>query len=281
VIAKILLASAIFRKRYGNIRGFVFWFSLLREKLYKKGQIFSVRVPGIRSNVFLRANTSDLQTLCQIFCHAELDTPISRSVSYIIDAGANIGLASIFLANKFPEARIDALEVAQDNIDMLRLNVRSFKNVVVHPVGLWSRKACLQIVDPTVEPWAIRVQESTEEGSAAIPAVGVLDLVATSGYEQIDILKIDIEGAEIEVLDASAAWIDRVKTMYIELHDRDRAGCSDALRRAVSRRPHEVSRSGEYYVIDFATPDERVTSAGSLGEPTGAEDGRTDHGGAP
>ena len=43
---------------------------------------------------------------------------------------------------------------------------------------------------------------------------------------QIDILKIDIEGAEKEVFSDTSAWIDRVDAIIIELHERYKRGCN-------------------------------------------------------
>jgi FkbM family methyltransferase len=244
VIGHVLRASALFRRRFGNLSGFLFWASLLREKLYPKGDLFSVGIPGIKTKVLLRAHTSDVETLCQIFCHAELDVPVTHKVSYIIDAGANIGLASVFLANRFPSARIDALEVDEGNLRILQLNARPYSNLVVHPKGLWSHKAQLKVINCDAEPWAFRVRETEIGELGGIPAVSVQDLVEASGAGGIDILKMDIEGAEVEVLGTSKPWMHKVRMLLVELHDRDRPGCSDALRSAISGTSHALGRSG-------------------------------------
>lgn len=251
MIAKVLRASALFRQRFGNFTGFLFWLRLLKEKLHRKGDVFSVRVPGIKSKIALRAHTSDVETLCQIFCHAELEVPVAKGVAYIIDAGANIGLASVYFANRFPDARIDALEVDDGNLRILRLNASPYRNVLVRSTGLWSHKTRLKIINSDAEPWAFRVREVERDEPGGIPAVSVSDLVEARGGGKIDILKIDIEGAEIEVLSKSAMWMHRVKTLFVELHDRDRPGCSEALRDAISGRSHAMAQSGEYQIITF------------------------------
>jgi hypothetical protein len=46
--------------------------------------------------------------------------------------------------------------------------------------------------------------------------------------EAIDIAKVDIEGAEIEVFESSD-WMKNVRCLMIELHDRFRPGCSEAV----------------------------------------------------
>ena len=247
IVNKILKATEIFRRRYGNLRGSIFWIALLREKLYRKGAIFSVRIPNVQHRVYLRAHTSDIETLCQIFCHAELDVPLPHPVHYAIDAGANIGLTSVFLANRYPRAQIDALEVNAENVRLLLANTASYKNIRVLEKGLWSHTTRLKILNPDAEAWAFRVGEVSTVDEAGIPAVGVQDLIADRNLD-VDILKIDIEGSEIEVLGKSDLWLDHVKTMFVELHDRFKPGCSEALLRAIGNRSHVKFRSGEYHV---------------------------------
>jgi len=69
-----------------------------------------------------------------------------------------------------------------------------------------------------------------------------------AGVERVDILKVDIEGAEIEVFETAASWIQHVGVIIVELHDRLRDGCEAAVMRATTdfqiRR-----RQGEYMVL--------------------------------
>jgi hypothetical protein len=54
------------------------------------------------------------------------------------------------------------------------------------------------------------------------------------GIETVDILKVDVEGAEYDIF-SGCDWMDKVKLLAIELHDRDRPGCSDAVNAAAAR----------------------------------------------
>ena len=69
-----------------------------------------------------------------------------------------------------------------------------------------------------------------------------------AGVERVDILKVDIEGAGIEVFETAASWIQHVGVIIVELHDRLRDGCEVAVMRATTdfqiRR-----RQGEYMVL--------------------------------
>lgn len=55
-----------------------------------------------------------------------METDFGQNLAFIIDAGANIGLTSVYLANRFPNARILALEVDQQNFELLAENARPY-----------------------------------------------------------------------------------------------------------------------------------------------------------
>ncbi|HXK56230.1 MAG TPA: hypothetical protein PLZ16_06255, partial [Gammaproteobacteria bacterium] len=85
-------------------------FSAIAGKLTGTSFLVQVRRPGVRHPFFLRLPSSDAWTLEQIFVQHEYRFDVVRHPVSILDAGANIGLASISLANRFPRARIIAIE---------------------------------------------------------------------------------------------------------------------------------------------------------------------------
>ena len=70
-------------------------------------EIEFIKVPGIAKPVCSRKNTTDFETLKYIFYDKEyrLDE-LAISPKWIIDGGANVGYASVYFANAYPEARI-------------------------------------------------------------------------------------------------------------------------------------------------------------------------------
>ena len=68
------------------------------------------------------------------------------------------------------------------------------------------------------------------------------------GIGRVDILKIDIEGAELEVFDASSPWIHDVDTIIAELHDRLKAGCERSFANATSGFRHRWRQGENVYV---------------------------------
>lgn len=72
-----------------------------------------------------------------------------------------------------------------------------------------------------------------------VAAITVDRLMDEYALARINILKIDIEGAEIEVFSNTASWIDKVDAIVIELHDFIRPGCLDGFRKCVKDFDHE------------------------------------------
>jgi hypothetical protein len=89
-----------------------------------------------------------------------------------------------------------------------------------------------------------------------VRAMSMATLMAHCGLDHIDLLKLDIEGAEKDVFEAAdLQWMDRVRTIAVELHDRMRPGCGHAFFTASSRTPRNYEVH-EYLVI--ATQDQRA-----------------------
>lgn len=199
-----------------------------------------------RGRLFLRPGTADQQVYNQIFVKKECDIDINEP-RFIVDAGAHIGFSSLFFAKRFPRAIIIAIEPEPSNFDLLCKNVRDHQQIKPLNIALWNRKTHLRIHDPGAGTWGFRVREDASDND--IPAVRLQDIISEYNIERIDILKIDIEGAEIEVLEGYQSWIKLVKALIIELHDRFRPGCTEALEKALVGFDYNKSKSGENIII--------------------------------
>jgi len=79
-------------------------------------------------------------------------------------------------------------------------------------------------------------------------------LMQQMGWSKLDLLKIDIEGAEREVFDDSPRWIGVVNACMAELHDHLKPGCSDSFGRAVAGFEGRTTK-GESVVVWRAKDD--------------------------
>jgi len=266
---KLTASTMAYRRRFGIGAGTLVWGRVQRSRFHETGSLYALSVPGFRSTIWLRAGTSDRHVFDEIIAGDELGFDFGVAPETILDLGANIGLSSIYLANRFPKARILAIEVDPSNVQLLRLNVRAYPTITVVPKAIWSRDGYVRIENPGDDPWAFRVVDAEAGDAGAIDAVSIPTLLREHGWARADFVKMDIEGAERDLLVPGICdWLSQVSVLAIELHDRFREGCTGALEAAISSLPHSSIDRAHYRVIHLHDPragvSEGRTSAGTL-----------------
>lgn len=219
-------------KKHLRILGCSGLLSFIQAKVTKQTRRFSVDRTDCGHRFSLRIPSSDVFTYKQVFIDLEYDFHVANNPKVIIDAGANVGLASIYFANKYPEAKIIAIEPEQSNFDLLKNNVLPYPNVVPLHAALWHKNEEINLVDPGLGHWGFITGEEGDQGILpgetrhTVSGMTLNQIMRDFGLETIDILKVDIEGAEKEVFSDSIAWIDRVNSLIVELHERMKKGCN-------------------------------------------------------
>lgn len=192
----------------------------------------SERVP-----VWLRPSASDARNLVEVLALYELPLPLpDQSVRTVLDLGAAFGAASAVFAARFPNARILSVEPAPDNVEVLRRNARrsgrAWQTVPV-AVGVaagvapfhhsrWSTSGSLvPLVGLTRQNDPTRAEHRTARPPLEVPVVPVDQVLADHGLARVDVCKVDIEGAEDELVAGAAGdWLDRVTVLLVEVHDK-------------------------------------------------------------
>jgi FkbM family methyltransferase len=220
---------------------------------------------GIRADccsvpVHLRLATSDKDAFGQIFIRHEY-APCSRleDIRTIVDCGANIGLASLYLLDRYPSASVLAIEPDPDNAALCRRNLEPYGERVsvetagVWPHGSWESPTRLRLDRSGGDrrDWAITVREARPDEPTDSKGVGMAAVCQRAGG-RIDLLKMDIEGTE-EILfsDPDTSWLSCVRNIAIELHNER---CRSSFAAALSAFEFESSRSGESVFIRNLTP---------------------------
>jgi FkbM family methyltransferase len=199
----------------------------------------------LNRHVTIRPGTSDLRCLAKVFVDYEYVIPFETNPRLIVDAGANIGLATLYFSSKFPGTQIIAIEPEQSNYDLLVRNCSGMADITPWHAAVWNTDTSLQIANPDAEKWAFTVTPGIPNG-CRIKAVTIPQILADSGHDTIDILKLDIEGAERELFqDGCEEWLVRVKMIIIELHDRTVPGCSRAFYSKLCQMPFQQEIRGE------------------------------------
>jgi len=233
------------RERFGLVAGSrIGW--ALGNASYRRpsGELVAVTVPGWARPVMLRAGTSDHEVFRQLLINNELDFALTSPPRRIIDGGANFGLASLVFSVRWPEAQIVGIELERQNFELARQNCAGRGTIDVRHAALWGRSGNVSIANPEAEAHSFRAEMTGRVGGVRAYRIG--ELLDELGWDSADLVKLDIEGAEREVLEDGAAWLPRVRHLLVELHDRFEPGCTAAFEAAVGRDEWDVRTQGEY-----------------------------------
>ncbi|MCE9591707.1 MAG: FkbM family methyltransferase [Planctomycetes bacterium] len=227
----------------------------VRFRLGLAGREFTLTDPAARHRLRCRASTSDLAVFRQVFRDREYGCVDGfKSVSLVVDCGANVGYSSAYFLSRFPACDLIAIEPDPENHALLVKNIAPYGGRArAVRAGVWSHPCRLTISEAAYrdgEEWSRQVRECRPDEKSDLEAVGIADLLAKSGHDRISILKVDIEGAEgVLFSEGCVRWLDRVDCIVIELHDDSVFGrCTDIFFNAIKGRGFDVSRSGELTV---------------------------------
>jgi FkbM family methyltransferase len=208
--------------------------------------------PGTIRMLDFRLQYSDLLTFCvqwqDIFVKRCLDFQASTDAPRILDCGANVGLASLYFKQRYPRARISAYEADPSLAAMVGANLRrnGAGDADVVPAALWTSNGELTFRCEGSDSGMIESLPGAVDGrSAVVRSLRLRDLLEA---ERIDLLKLDIEGAEDAVLADCEPVLHRVQAMIMDLHEFDPA---DRRAPCVLDR---LARAGFLYAIDDFVP---------------------------
>jgi FkbM family methyltransferase len=204
--------------RAANVLGWRTALQLVRLRVTgSRDQKYKLNVPGYLHPIFIRGGSaSDAVALYEVFVTHEyaLKTPL-ESPAFIIDCGANVGMASLYFLNRYPAARVVSVEPSPANFELCRLNLEPYGDRVKLIQGaVWKSPGRLSL-EANDQAWATRV---SDDKPGTVEAFTVPALMA-HGPGKVDLLKVDIEGSEGEVFGPdSQEWLPRVRNIAIELH---------------------------------------------------------------
>lgn len=224
----------------------------------RKKTPITVRVPRLGgASIVLRRNSTDLILAYSLFMKdGEYDflfqkpyVDILQNAKVVFDVGANIGLFSLICNSINPNTKFICIEPENNNYNILKKNMQSINSVCMKK-GLWNKETSLKVVPRNTGEWGYIVEEVSDGNENTIEAISIYDILNANTIEVIDILKIDIEGAEFQVFDhTSEMWIDRVNCLIIEFHDRIRNGCSERVISRMIKHGFKYEVYGENYVF--------------------------------
>lgn len=195
--------------------------------------------------------SSDMSVLGQIFVDEEYACLRDlKNVSLVLDLGANVGFSSVYFLSSFPGSRLVAVEPDERNVAVCQANLGAYGNraLLLHGAA-WSERTRLRLSRDTFgdgREWSTQVRSPTDGSAGEIEAWDVGTLIDMAGVQQVDLLKVDIERAELAVFgDSAKSWLPRIRNICIELHGSD---CQEVFFDALKDFDYELGHSGELTV---------------------------------
>jgi FkbM family methyltransferase len=226
---------------------------LFLSTISKKNSKFYAKASFLKKPFELRDNESDKAIFFQVFYEKQynlygIDFP---EATKIIDGGANIGCASVYFSIRFPKAKILAVEPENNNYQLLEKNIEPYQNITSIQAGIWNKNEDLSITNP--EGGAAEFMfENKPADQDAIKGLTITSLLELQNWDDVDILKLDIEGAEREVFSANdLSWLQKVKLLIIELHDRYKKDCTKTVFTALDKFDYHAYFHHENIFIFF------------------------------
>jgi len=144
-------------------------------------------------------------------------------VRTVLDIGANVGVTALYFSQIFPQARIYAFEPAPDNFAVLQKNVANCSRIRACNFALGAEDATLELFasDNPVNfgGYSLHPAGSDTSKKRSIPVRKVASVLAELALAEVDVIKVDTEGAEWDILTAFPESVLRsAKYITGELH---------------------------------------------------------------
>lgn len=170
----------------------------------------------------LRKNSIDSEVFKYTF-YDQFHKPISQvnigSAPLILDFGANIGFSVLMYKHWYPDAKIIAFELDQDNYNLAIYNTRGLENVTIHNKAISDRSSIVSYNKSGREDGYVILDPMDNCGDVKIESLSINDVISEYNITTINYVKIDIEGTEVDILRAKdLSWMRLVKNINIEFH---------------------------------------------------------------
>ena len=231
-IAKLFNINPSYLRRFNALNYFI----KHRNSEYKN-PFYTIKTEnpnGSYLTIKLRSNSSDIDVYEQVLLNKEYSLLIElvkkynkdHEIKVVFDLGANIGLFTLYLSAFFTINKVIAVEPEENNFEMLLMNTGSLSFIVI-PVKapIWKDNSTLEkfsIRDR--RDWSVSYQNKniTKPRDKNLTGLTIRQLIIDYMVNEIDILKIDIEGAEkilIESENEFSEILKMTKFIALEIHD--------------------------------------------------------------
>lgn len=210
---------------------------------------FTIPVKYANQPIVVRGRTSDVTVFYEIFALRIYKIP-KTEITSIIDLGANVGYASIYFAHFCPNAHIIAVEPEHSNYQTLVENTQNLTNISCVHAAIWPQETELTLQNPSAPNWSFHYKETENMlNGPVIKTQTIPGLMKKFELSRVNLLKIDIEGAEKNLFASDTGWLGYVDCLQIEIHSDE---AKKAVFNALAGYPHSYLHDGfNNYCITF------------------------------
>lgn len=209
---KFIINILIGRNRYANYLGKYTYYKLKRAERRVAGNasVFGAQVKFPDSYWFL-------YSIKELFIDEVYKFSSSSKTPYIIDCGSNIGLSIYYFKSRYPDSTVVGFE-PDEKLYMLALenltSLKALNGVQLINKAVWKYEGEISFHPEGTLGGSIVDKVRPSKAIVTVPCVKLEKYLD----RKVDFLKLDIEGAELEVLKSCTGLLDNVENMFVEYH---------------------------------------------------------------
>jgi FkbM family methyltransferase len=193
---------------------------VIPPRLRKRLGWIRLSLPSGRVRRFWLEDLTQAKVLGEVMVDREYDIPIEGEVRTVVDLGANAGQTSVYLRDRFPDASILAVEADPATARLAARNTREDPNTVVRSAAVSDHNGTVTLTRLPGQSWGSNLfsaWSSPEASSLQVSSVNLGTVLREHGLDEVDLLKVDVEGAELMALTSDTA-LEHVRSVVGEFH---------------------------------------------------------------
>jgi len=179
---------------------------------------YLLNIAGKSTPVNIRMFNGDFNMFYEVLYEKiyTLPTHLVSNPEVVLDLGANVGFASLFFADAYPDAKIIAVEPSASNFEQLQKNTASFSRISPIQAAIYPTSDNVPFVEDNL---AYNSKIGVGNGTSyMVNAITIPEILSVHDIAEVDLMKMDIEGAEEMLLAENTEWLHKVKCIIVELH---------------------------------------------------------------
>ena len=212
-------------------------------------------LPELGHPIILRCGTADVIALARVFRDRAYDFPMRATPARILILGAYVGYSAVFLAHRFPEARIVCVEPCTASFRQLSLNTIPFQKIQALNIAVWHSATRLGVQNRILGDWGLQLHDQLPDAERNMNARSLSDILRAIGWDQVDLIVSDIIGAETTIVaDARQRWMHTLDTFAVVVPEVGAAAFAEQAERCFDPEAYAHSRHGEFHLIERQIP---------------------------